>query len=359
MPPEIRKIIHIDMDAFYASVEQRDREELRGHPVAVGSARARGVVAAASYEARKFGVHSAMPSTTALRKCPQLIFVAPRFEVYRAVSRQIRSIFFEYTALVEPLSLDEAYLDVTANLRHLPSASDTAQQIRQRIVDWTGLTASAGISYNKFLAKLASDYKKPNGQYVVTPAMGPAFVAGLGIGKFHGVGPVTAAKMNKLGIFTGADLKQQSLEFLVKHFGKSGPWYYDIARGLDDRPVEPDRPRKSSGSEVTLLEDLHDPEAVEAAVLEQADEVWAWCEKAGAFGHTVTVKIKYADFHQLTRARTLAKAVTAHADLRAIAVALTRSIYPLADGVRLVGVTVSHFPAEEDETPDQLGFDFG
>ena len=355
----VRKIIHIDMDAFYASVEQRDREELRGHPVAVGSPRARGVVAAASYEAREFGVHSAMPSTTALRKCPQLIFVAPRFEVYRAVSRQIRSIFFEYTALVEPLSLDEAYLDVTANLRHLPSASETARQIRQRIFDWTGLTASAGISYNKFLAKLASDYKKPNGQYVVTPAMGPDFVAGLAIGKFHGVGPVTAAKMNKLGIFTGADLKQQSLEFLAKHFGKSGPWYYDIARGLDDRPVEPDRPRKSSGSEITLLEDLTDPDAVEAAVLGQADEVWAWCAKAHAFGHTVTVKIKYADFRQLTRARTLPKAVTTQANLRDIALALTRSIYPLEKGVRLAGVTVSHFPEEDAEAPDQLGFDFG
>ena len=359
MAEPVRKIIHIDMDAFYASVEQRDREELRGQPVAVGSARVRGVVAAASYEARQFGVHSAMPSTTALRKCPQLIFVAPRFEVYRAVSRQIRSIFFEYTALVEPLSLDEAYLDVSANLRHLPSASETARQIRQRIFDWTGLTASAGISYNKFLAKLASDYKKPNGQYVVTPAMGPDFVAGLAIGKFHGVGPVTAAKMNKLGIFTGADLKQQSLEFLARHFGKSGPWYYDIARGLDDRPVEPDRPRKSSGSEITLLEDLTDPDAVEAAVLGQADEVWAWCAKAHAFGHTVTVKIKYADFRQLTRARTLPKAVTTQANLRDIALALTRSIYPLEKGVRLAGVTVSHFPEEDAEAPDQLGFDFG
>jgi len=189
--------------------------------------------------------------------------------------------------------------------------------------------------------------------------MGPGFVAVLAVGKFHGVGPVTAAKMNKLGIFTGADLKQQSLEFLARHFGKSGPWYYDIARGLDDRPVEPDRPRKSSGSEITLLEDLTEPEAVEAAVLGQADEVWAWCEKTHTFGHTVTVKIKYADFHQLTRARTLTKAVTSHQDLSDIALALTRSVYPLANGVRLVGVTVSHFPAEEDDRPDQLDFGFG
>jgi DNA polymerase IV len=354
-----RKIIHIDMDAFYASVEQRDRPELKGKPVAVGSARARGVVAAASYEAREFGVRSAMPSTTAARKCPELIFVLPRFEVYRAVSRQIRSIFLEYTPLVEPLSLDEAYLDVTANLRHLPSASDTARAIRQRIFDWTGLTASAGISYNKFLAKLASDYKKPNGQFVVTPAMGPSFVQALPVGRFHGVGPVTAAKMNRLGIFTGADLKLQPLEFLTMHFGKSGPWYHAIARAEDERPVEPDRPRKSSGSEVTFLTDLRDPVAIEAAILEQASEVWAWCEKTRTFGHTVTVKIKYADFRQITRARTLAHAVTAQEDLHKLAVDLVRTVYPLENGVRLAGVTVSHFPEEQDAQPGQLDFDFG
>jgi DNA polymerase-4 len=359
MPDTVRKIIHIDMDAFYASVEQRDHEELRGKPVAVGSPRARGVVAAASYEARKYGVRSAMPSTTALRKCPELIFVAPRFEVYRAVSRQIRAIFFDYTPLVEPLSLDEAYLDVTENQKHLPSASETALEIRRRIFEWTGLTASAGISYNKFLAKLASDYKKPNGQFVVTPASGPGFVASLPVARFHGVGPVTAEKMNRLGIHTGANLKAQSLEFLTRHFGKSGPWYYDIARGIDERPVEPDRPRKSSGSETTLLTDLTDPALVEKEVLGQADEVWAWCEKTRTFGHTVTVKIKYADFRQLTRARTQIKPVTSAAELNDIALALTRSVYPLENGVRLVGVTVSHFPAEEDDETDQLDFDFG
>lgn len=359
MSDTVRKIIHIDMDAFYASVEQRDHAELKGKPVAVGSPRARGVVAAASYEARKFGVRSAMASTTALRKCPELIFVTPRFEVYRAVSRQIRAIFLEYTPLVEPLSLDEAYLDVTENLRHLPSASDTASEIRKRIFDWTGLTASAGISYNKFLAKLASDYKKPNGQFVVSPALGPKFVESLPVAKFHGVGPVTAEKMHKLGIRTGADLKHQSLEFLCRHFGKSGPWYHDIARGIDERPVEPDRPRKSSGSEITLLTDLTDPKLVEKEVLGQADEVWAWCEKTRTYGHTVTVKIKYADFRQITRARTMTKPITAEADLNEIALALTRSVYPLDNGVRLVGVTVSHFPAEEDDAPDQLDFDFG
>ena len=358
MPP-LRKIIHIDMDAFYASVEQRDREELRGRPVAVGYPFKRGVVAAASYEARQFGVRSAMPSTTAQRKCPELIFVAPRFEVYRAVSRQIRAIFLEYTDLVEPLSLDEAYLDVTENRRRLPSASETAREIRQRIFGWTGLTASAGISYNKFLAKLASDYKKPNGQYVVTPAMGPGFVEALPVGKFHGVGPVTAEKMNKLGIFTGADLKARPLDFLARQFGKSGPWYYAIARGEDERPVEPDRPRKSSGSETTFLEDLREPEAVEKAVLEQAGEVWAWCEKAQMFGHSVTVKIKYADFRQQTRSRTLAHAVTAPETLNEIALALLRSVYPLENGVRLAGVTVSHFPEDEEVPAGQLDFDFG
>jgi DNA polymerase-4 len=359
MSDPVRKIIHIDMDAFFASVEQRDHPELRGKPVAVGSPRARGVVAAASYEARKFGVRSAMPSTTALRKCPDLIFATPRFDVYRGVSRQIRSIFLEYTPLVEPLSLDEAYLDVTANLRHLPSASETATEIRRRIFEWTGLTASAGVSYNKFLAKLASDYKKPNGQFVVSPAMGERFIATLPVAKFHGVGPVTAEKMNKLGIHTGADLRGQTLEFLTRHFGRSGAWYFDIARGIDERPVEPDRPRKSSGSETTLLTDLTDPAEVEKEVLGQADEVWTWCEKTRTYGHTVTVKIKYADFRQVTRARTLTKAVTSQSDLNEVALALTRSIYPLENGVRLVGVTVSHFPVEEGDTSDQLDFDFG
>jgi len=356
----IRKIIHIDMDAFYASVEQRDRPELQGKPVVVGSPNKRGVICAASYEARKFGVRSAMPSTTAARKCPELIFVAPRFEVYRAVSRQIRAIFLQYTTLVEPLSLDEAYLDVTANSRRLPSASDTAREIRNRIFDWTGLTASAGISYNKFLAKLASDYMKPNGQYVVTPAMGPAFVESLAVGKFHGVGPVTAEKMNKLGIFTGADLKTRSLEYLVQHFGKTGPWYHAIARGEDDRPVEPDRPRKSSGSETTFLEDVRDPATLERALLEQAGEVWAWCAKAQMFGATVTVKIKFADFRQVTRSRTQGHLIARQEELNEIAVVLIRSIYPLENGVRLVGVTVSHFPDEdESEETGQLDFDFG
>jgi DNA polymerase-4 len=354
---EPRKIIHVDMDAFYASVEQRDDPALRGRPVAVGYAAKRGVVAAASYEARTFGVRSAMPSSTALRKCPELVFMPPRFEVYRAVSRQIRAIFADYTPLVEPLSLDEAYLDVTENLRALPTASATAAQIRARIFAETGLTASAGISYNKFLAKLASDYKKPNGQFVVTPGMGAAFVEALPVRKFHGVGPVTAEKMNQLGIFTGADLRRQSLDFLRQHFGKSGPWYYAIARGEDDRPVVPDRPRKSSGSETTFSDDLSDPAAIEAEVQAMADEVWTWCEKAHAFGRTVTVKIKYADFRQATRSRTLPSLVGSQESLREISIGLVRSVFPLSIGVRLVGVTVSHF--EQEDEPAQLDLDFG
>ena len=241
-----RKIVHVDMDAFFASVEQRDDPALRGRPVAVGHAAARGVVAAASYEARRFGVRSAMPSTTAQRKCPDLVFVPPRFEVYRAVSAQIHAIFADYTDLVEPLSLDEAYLDVTADRRGLGTASATAEEIRRRILEETGLTASAGISYNKFLAKLASDQNKPNGQFVVAPGRGEAFVEDLPIRRFHGVGPVTAAKMERLGIRTGADLRRQSLAFLQHHFGKSGPWYYAIARGQDDLSLihisEPTRP---------------------------------------------------------------------------------------------------------------------
>ena len=260
MPP--RKIIHVDMDAFYASVEQRDNPQLRGRPVAVGHGASRGVVAAASYEARAFGVRSAMPSITAMRHCADLVFEPPRFDVYRAVSRQIHGIFTHYTALIEPLSLDEAYLDVTQDLRGLQSASATAKEIRARIFEETGLTASAGISYNKFLAKLASSQRKPNGQFVITPDMASDFIASLPVGKFHGIGPVTAGKMQRLGIRTGADLRAQSLAFLHDHFGKSAGWYLGIANGDDDRPVVADRQRKSSGSETTFEHDLNAPDDI-------------------------------------------------------------------------------------------------
>ena len=351
---DARKIIHVDMDAFYASVEQRDDPILRGRPVAVGHAAKRGVVAAASYEARTFGVRSAMPSTTALRKCPDLVFVPPRFEIYRAISHQIRSIFADYTSLIEPLSLDEAYLDVTENLRGITSASATAAEIRARIFDETDLTASAGISYNKFLAKLASGRHKPNGQFVITPGTGAAFVEVLPVSKFHGVGPATAHRMNRLGIFTGADLRRQSLAFLQQHFGKAGPSYHAIANGEDDRPVVPNRPRKSSGSERTFSNDLIDPAAIEAAVQAMADEVWAWCEKAHTFGRTVTVKIKYADFQQATRSRTLPAIVTSQETLRSISIGLVRTVFPPAKGIRLVGVTLSSFEMADKTASKQL-----
>ncbi len=350
----VRKIIHVDMDAFYASVEQRDDPSLKGRPVAVGYPERRGVVAAASYEARRFGVHSALPSTTALRKCPELVFRPPRFDVYKAVSRQIHGIFADYTALIEPLSLDEAYLDVTENLRPIPTASATAKEIRARILDETGLTASAGISYNKFIAKLASDFRKPNGQYVVPPAMGEAFVEALPVTRFHGVGPVTAEKMKRLGIETGADLRRRSLEFLQRHFGKSGAWYFSIARGQDDRPVRPDRERKSSGSETTFSEDLTDPAAIEAGVLAMADDVWTWCEKTGARGRTVTVKIKWADFQQSTRGRSVGSVET-RVQLRAAALDLVRSVFPPPKGVRLVGVTLSNFLGADRDAEARQG----
>ena len=342
------------MDAFFASVEQRDEPALRGKPVAVGYAATRGVVAAASYEARKFGVRSALPSVTALRRCPELIFVPPRFDVYKAVSRQIHAIFADYTDLIQPLSLDEAYLDVTANRRGIETAWKTAREIRARILAETGLTASAGISYNKFLAKLASDQRKPNGQFAVTPDMGAAWVEQLPVSRFHGVGPVTARKMARLGIETGADLRDKSLAFLQQHFGSSAEWYYGIARGIDDRPVNPDRERKSVGSETTFDSDLFDDAEIETGVLAQADNVWIWCEKAQAFGRTVTVKVKYGDFQNVTRSRTQPALVTSHAALRAVSLALIRTVLPTEKGIRLVGVTLSNFDRTVREASEVL-----
>lgn len=345
----VRKIIHVDMDAFYASVEQRDNPELRALPVAVGHGKNRGVVAAASYEARAFGVHSAMPSTTALRKCPELRFVPPRFEVYRAVSRQIHGIFADYTDLIEPLALDEAYLDVTENRRGLPTASATAKEIRARILEETGLTASAGVSYNKFLAKLASGHRKPNGQFVIPPEAGPDFIERLPVSDFHGVGPVTAEKMHRLGISTGADLKAKPLDFLQRHFGKSAAWYLGIANGQDHRPVVADRQRKSSGAETTFAHDLNEPAAIEAGVEAIAAKVWGWCEKTRTYGRTVTVKVKFADFHQITRSHSFPAAISCHDVLTRASIALVRTILPTEKGIRLLGVTVSSF--ENAATP--------
>ncbi len=351
---EVRKIIHLDMDAFYASVEQRDDPSLRGKPVAVGGARERGVVMAASYEARQFGVRSAMPSATARRLCAELVFVKPHFDVYKEVSRQIRTIFLEYTPLVEPLSLDEAYLDVTTNLKNMPLASEIAREIRARILAETGLTASAGISYNKFLAKLASDHRKPNGQFVIPPEKGPAFVEGLPVGRFHGVGPATEAKMKRLGIHTGSDLKAQTLEFLQQYFGKAGDYYYAIARGQDDRRVVPDRPRKSVGSETTFVEDLGKPAEIEDGIRSVLEDVWSYCERTGVGGRTVTVKIKYADFQIVTRSRTLAEPVSSKEELERTSVELVRTIFPLEKRVRLLGVSLSNMGVKTEQAPPQL-----
>jgi DNA polymerase-4 len=348
----LRKIIHIDMDAFYASVEQRDNPDLRGKPVAVGHGARRGVVAAASYEARVFGVRSALPSLTALRKCPELIFVPPRFDVYRAVSQQIHAVFAEFTELIEPLSLDEAYLDVTANAAGLETAWQTAKAIRARIMEETGLTASAGVSYNKFLAKLASGQRKPNGQFAIQPHEGEAFVEALPVAKFHGVGPATAKKMHALGIATGADLKAWSLQDLQAQFGKSGPWYYAIARGQDHRAVNANRERKSSGSETTFDEDLIEPSRIEAGVLQMADDVWAWCEKSGRRGRTVTVKVKWADFRQATRSQSFPRMLETRDQLHAASLCLIRSVFPPRRGIRLVGVTLSNLDLATTQ-PDQ------
>ena len=350
----VRKIIHIDMDAFYASVEQRDNPNLRGKPVAVGYAAARGVVAAASYEARKFGVHSAMPSVTAMRKCPELIFVPHRFDVYRTVSQQIHAIFAEYTPLIEPLSLDEAYLDVTENLKGMEIATEIALEIRAKIKEVTGLNASAGISYNKFLAKTASDLNKPNGQAVITPKNGPAFVEQLPVKKFHGVGPATAEKMHRLGIETGADLKQQALEFLVEHFGKSGPYLYGIARGIDERQVKPNRVRKSVGAEDTFSQDLHAYELAREGLQPLIEKVWGYCQANGIGAKTVTLKVKYADFTQITRSKTVPAPLPAIADLEEIVDLLLSPIFPPRKGVRLLGVTLSSLERQVSGTEPQL-----
>lgn len=337
-----RKIVHIDMDAFFASVEQRDNPDLKGKPVAVGYGAARGVVAAASYEARQFGVHSAMPSVTARRKCPDLIFVPPRFDVYRAVSQQIHEIFAQYTALIEPLSLDEAYLDVTEYASHNGPATAAAEEIRGKIAATTGLTASAGISYNKFLAKMASGRNKPAGQFLITPRLGPAFVEALPVRKFHGVGPATAERMQRLGIETGADLRLKSVEFLSEHFGKMGSYYYWIARGIDERPVRSDRVRKSVGAEDTFVKDLTDLDLARLELLPLIEKVWAYCQARSLHARTVTLKVKYEDFQQITRSRSLAGGIRTRAIFEEIAAGLLAGIFPVSKGIRLLGVTLSN-----------------
>jgi DNA polymerase IV len=345
--PGLRKIVHIDMDAFYASVEQRDDPAIRGLPVAVGYPAERGVVTAASYEARVFGVRSAMPSVRAARLCPQLVWRRPRFEVYRQVSRQIRAIFRDYTPHVEPLSLDEAYLDVTEDTRGIGSATRIAELIRARIKAETGLTASAGVSYNKFLAKIASDQNKPDGLCVIRPGEGARFVATLPVRRFHGVGPRGAEKMAKLGIETGADLRAMDIAFLREHFAGQADYLYQAARGIDLRRVDGNRPRKSLGAERTFEKDLSSGAALRAELENIAGIVWAAIEKAEAKGRTVTLKLKLTDFTAIARSKSLPQAIAGKAEILQIGRALLDQLLPLPQPVRLMGLTLSALEGQD------------
>src|SRR5438067_2665985 len=339
----------------YASVEQRDNPELRGKPVAVGGSRERGVVAAASYEARRFGVRSALPSVTAKRRCPELIFVKPRFDVYRAVSQQIRAIFFDYTDLVEPLSLDEAYLDVTEDRHGLGSARAVAEDIRRRIREECQLTASAGVSYCKFIAKLASDHRKPDGLCVITPDKGPEFVASLPVARFHGVGPVTASKMERLGIHTGADLRDWSLPALQAQFGSSAEWYWRICRGIDEREVRHDRPYKSVSAERTFDEDLRDSDRLAAELERIAGYAWDRVERAEVVGRTVTLKVKFGDFTLITRSKSFSAPVPDLESFTAAGQGLLAALYPLSKGIRLLGLGLHNLTEINSQDAAQLG----
>jgi DNA polymerase IV len=364
-----RKIIHIDMDAFYASVEQRDNPALRGKPVAVGGSEVRGVVSAASYEARKFGVYSAMPGKLAKRKCPQLIFTKVRFEVYRQVSKQIRTIFSEYTDLIEPLSLDEAYLDVTENKLGIETATQIAKEIKEKIWLKTQLTASAGISYNKFLAKIASDYNKPNGLFVIKPHRAEAFVETLPVAKFHGVGKVTAEKMHKMGIEFGADLKKYNEAELMKLFGKAGKYYYYIARAIDQRHVTADSTRKSIGAENTFETDLYTLAEMQNGIEPIINEVWRRIEKANIYGRTLTLKIKFANFESLTRSKSTINSIKEKHFFVKMAEELLENCFENdpsfqnilnseKKGVRLLGLTISNIDSEKILEGQQLTLNF-
>jgi len=346
----LRKIIHVDMDAFFASVEQRDNPELRGKPVAVGGSSGRGVVAAASYEARRFGVRSAMPSVTAKRLCPDLIFCKSRFDVYREVSQQIRAIFRHHTDLVEPLSLDEAYLDVTEDKLGIGSATRIAELIRQEIRAKTRLTASAGVSYNKFLAKIASDQNKPDGLCVIRPGEGARFVAELPIRRFHGVGPKGAEKMARLGIETGGDLAARDIAWLRAHFGSFAEYLFRAARGIDLRPVRSSRIRKSVGGERTFSRDLSSGGELRETLEDIIDIVWTSIERAEARGRTVTLKLKYTDFQIFSRARTVDVAIAEKAQFAALARALLEEVLPLPMPIRLMGLTLSKLEQPGGET---------
>ncbi|NER14320.1 DNA polymerase IV [Leptobacterium flavescens] len=363
----LRKIIHVDMDAFYASVEQMDNPELKGKPLAVGGGEIRGVVSAASYEARKFGVRSAMSGALAKKRCPDLIFVPPRFDRYREISKKVRAIFYDYTDLVEPLSLDEAYLDVTENKKGNPSATLIAREIRQRILEEVGLTASAGISVNKFIAKVASDYNKPNGQKTVNPEEVPEFLESLEIRKFYGVGKVTAEKMFKLGIFTGQDLKAKSLEFLEAQFGKSGVFYYDVVRGIHRSEVKPNRAPKSVAAERTFSDNLTSEVFMMEKLEKIASELARRLERHQISGKTITLKIKYSDFTLQTRSKTLNYFIS---DKSLILETARELLYQekMQNSVRLLGISLANLNTggdEDKESPDeektvsvQLKFDF-
>lgn len=348
----LRKIIHVDMDAFFASVEQRDNPQLRGRPVAVGGSSARGVVAAASYEARKFGVRSAIPSVRAARLCPDLIFVKPRFDAYRAVSEHIREIFARHTDMIEPLSLDEAYLDVTANKQKIASARQIAEMIRADIRRETGLTASAGVSYNKFIAKLASDQNKPDGLCVIRPDHGEAFVRTLPIRRFHGVGPRTAQKMARFGIETGADLADRSREWLLANFGSWGEYLHRAARGIDDRPVRAHRLRKSIGTERTFSEDKWSEAELRAALDEIVEKLSPRLADKSAAGRTVTLKVKYSDFRQITRAHSRPRPFSTPEEIGIVGHRLLGQLLPVERGVRLMGLTLSSLSLTDQEQTD-------
>lgn len=352
---EYRKIIHIDMDAFFASVEQKDNPELRDKPIAVGGSEDRGVVAAASYEARKFGVRSAMPSKIAKKRCPHLIFVRGRHDRYKEVSNQIMKVFYEFTDLVEPLSIDEAFLDVTHNKKNLPSATQIAQEIKSRIKEETGLTASAGISINKFLAKIASDYQKPDGLFVIPPKDVEEFITKLAIDKFFGVGKVTAEKMHQMGIFHGKDLKNRSLVELTRAFGKAGEYYHQISHGVDNRPVNPNRIRKSVGTEHTFSKDLSDRELIRKDMIHTAEDLMRRIKKSGFRGRTLSLKVKFSSFEQLTRSKTVLNEFNQIELIVSVAIELLEQV-ELKESIRLLGLTVSN--QVNDSVPQQLTLDF-
>jgi DNA polymerase-4 len=353
----VRKIIHIDMDAFFASVEQLDNPELRGKPVAVGGSGERHVVAAASYEARKFGVRSAMPSVIAKRLCPELIFVRHHFDRYEEISSRVLEIFREFTDIVEPLSIDEAFLDVTSDKKNICSATIIAKEIRQEIRNKTGLTASAGISFNKFLAKIASDIRKPDGLFIITPEDAESFIESLPIEKFYGIGRVTSGKMHKLGIHNGSDLKKWDIPSLIRNFGKAGKFFYDIARGIDDRPVEPFSERKSVGTELTYDKDLSTRFEIIAELYKIEKELMERLEHAETTGKTITVKVKFADFRQVTRSKTLQRYIRDFETLHREVTLMRRLMKLEGVKIRLLGVSISNLESENDEETQLHLFD--